>query len=773
MKLGTRIADIILQRYKVLFVITMVITLFFLFQMFRLQVHTVFEDLLPQEHGYVKLHNKFRKQFGGANSVVMQLRIKEGTLFTRERLEKIRRISDELQFLPAVDRYKVVSIGTRNVRDVVVAPSGLTSVPLYWDHIPATEKEMDQLIMRIQTNDTVWGRLVSFDEKAALIYCDFFEEEIDYDVVYGELEKIRAKEQDENTEISIIGSPMVFGFVHKKLGETLTILGLTLLIMMVILFVYTRDFQLTILPMVTAIMCAIWGVGFCSLMGYVLDPIILVVPLLITARALSHSVQFNERFVEEYEIKGEVRSSVHSTVEALFVPGLAGIITDAFGILTIAYIAIPLMKKLGIVCFFWAMSIIVMALILNPIILLFLPGIKKSARKPGVFDWILDKIGKLCFPKMRWIVVVAIIIVSVLGYIKVQKLIIGDTHAGSPLLWPDSTYNKDAATIDSNFGGTESLLCVFEGNIENCLREDPSCFHYMDKFQMFVSHNPNIIGATSIVSLIKNVSVKLHEDYPKWGVLPDETDDPITLGNFMYIMKAGANPGDFDRYYNADKVKDASISIVCRDHRAKTIKSIITTCKDFLTNHPSISAGTIKLGGGVIGTSAAINEVVARAQVVLLILAYTAVFLLCSISFRSIVAGIVLMIPLAITNLLVFAYMVIADIGLTLHVLPVASIAVGIGVDYGIYLFGRMKEEFSTYNNYEDSAFVAIKTTGKAITFTALTIVVGVALWIFSSIKFQAEMGLLLLFATLFHLILTLIVLPSIINIIKPKFIRI
>jgi len=173
-----------------------------------------------------------------------------------------------------------------------------------------------------------------------------------------------------------------------------------------------------------------------------------------------------------------------------------------------------------------------------------------------------------------------------------------------------------------------------------------------------------------------------------------------------------------------------------------------------------------------VGTLAAANEEIFNFQVLLLILAFAITVIFCVVSFRSIIAGILLIIPLGVANYLVFAYMGFNKIGLNINTLPVATIAIGIGVDYGIYLFGRMQEEYKKTKNLSTAFSTTLITTGKAISFTALTVALGVVFWSFSGIRFQAEMGILLTMVTFFHLLGTLILLPALILLIRPKFIK-
>ena len=129
-----------------------------------------------------------------------------------------------------------------------------------------------------------------------------------------------------------------------------------------------------------------------------------------------------------------------------------------------------------------------------------------------------------------------------------------------------------------------------------------------------------------------------------------------------------------------------------------------------------------------------------------------------------------LLIPLALANYYVFAYMGLIGLGLNLQTLPVSTIAVGIGVDYGIYLLSRIKEECLRLGDIDKAIHEAIRTAGNAITVTALIIIFGVIFWYLSQIKFQSDMGLLLSLVTFFHLLGTLLFLPALVRFFKPKF---
>ena len=153
------------------------------------------------------------------------------------------------------------------------------------------------------------------------------------------------------------------------------------------------------------------------------------------------------------------------------------------------------------------------------------------------------------------------------------------------------------------------------------------------------------------------------------------------------------------------------------------------------------------------------------------ILAFTIVFVFCGIAYRSFLAGFLFLIPLLISNYLTYALMGARGIGLDVNALPVVALGVGLGVDYGLYIVDRIKEEYDRLGDLQDAILRAITTAGKAVTFTATTMIAGVAPWIWSFLRFQADMGLLLVFWMVISMIGGLVLLPTLIYLIKPKFV--
>lgn len=770
------IARHVVRKKHLVALVLIAITAFFGYQSLKTTIVSKMEDLLPNKHPFVQLHDRFRNLFGGANVVVIQVKAKEGDIFNEKILWKVRRISDALVFFPGVDRYKIYSIAVRKLKNVVVTDWGLEFPPLMWPEVPKTPEENADLKRKIFTNEVYYGTFVSFDGKAALISAEFYEKGINYRELFTRFKKIRAEEEDGTAEINIVGDPIILGYIDHYLNQTYLIIGLTLLAMIVLIFIYTGSKTFTLLPLISSLVSGIWGVGFAGMMGYNTDPLILVVPLLLTARALTHSIQFNERFVEEME-KGKDRDqAVEATVGALFYPGFAGIITDGIGILLISIIPIPLLVKLGMICFFWAMSVVFSVLFLNPVMLLYLhPKARKEHKGTrGIFDRMLDLNVKMVSGKNAWVVLVttAILLGGFFYLEHKQPLEYGDAKPGTPLLWPKSRYNTDEAKINEYFPGVMNpLLVVVEGEGEEAIKH-PDTLQAMVDFQWFLATVPEVTASVAYPTLLKTIQMKFYEDYPKWAVVPDEQKK---VGALAYLMTGGgAEPGDYDKYVNPEFTK-SNVLVFCKDRVGTTIDKVVDKCEGYIKDFEAKGNGgakmvDFKLAAGLLGLRYAVNHEVKGFQLTLATAVYVATAFFCMLSFWAFSPGLLLIIPLWLANFFCYRYMAAMDIGLNINTLPVAAIAVGIGVDYGLYFLGRVEEEIVANENLELSVAQAIRTTGRAITFTGVAIILAVVVWLFSSIRFQAEMGVLLAVVTVFQIIGTLVLLPAMVLIVKPAF---
>ncbi|MCK5185835.1 MAG: MMPL family transporter, partial [Deltaproteobacteria bacterium] len=392
--------------------------------------------------------------------------------------------------------------------------------------------------------------------------------------------------------------------------------------------------------------------------------------------------------------------------------------------------------------------------------------IKEKRAKPGALDRLLVWLGNRIVGKGKWVIVAANVIVIVVGLQYASRLHVGDFFPGSSILWPWHRYNKDAMRIITNMPLLNPLYVVLEGEKGGFISE-PDTLREMNRFRRFMMKQPRVMFVSSVADKLPAFLMTSNEDDPNWNHIPKE-DNVLT---FLYKhMVYSGEPGTWDRYVEPRDMM-SNIIIYCRDKMPKTTETIIASIKDYVDNHSQIKGGKYLLAGGAVGVEAGIREEIAASQTTNLTLALLGVFIFCTINFGSILAGLLLTIPLAISNIITFALMGAYHIGVTVNTYPVSSIGIGLGVDYGIYFVGRLREERKKSGDLNTAIINTMRTNGRAIVIIATTLTVGLMLWVFSALKFQAYMGILLAILLLLNMLGALLLLPSMIAIIKPKFI--
>ncbi|MBU1056132.1 MAG: MMPL family transporter, partial [Proteobacteria bacterium] len=388
----------------------------------------------------------------------------------------------------------------------------------------------------------------------------------------------------------------------------------------------------------------------------------------------------------------------------------------------------------------------------------------------GVIHWILNIIAKIGFGKGAVTTLILTIIITIFATIAASKVEIGDVHPGSPILWEDSNYNIAIDSINKSFPGTDELYILVEGDGPRAV-ESPGFLRVLNSFQRHMEKSSFASRTQSVSDLVPSVYKTIYGGHPKWETIPLEKAQAAQI---FYRLGSSSAPGDYDLYYSRDE-SVANVVIWYKDHMGNTLREAIAAVQEFIENNKEMLAKekcSLQLASGTLGMQAATNEAVSDSQLLNLILVLGSVFLLCAITYRSVVAAVFLMIPLNLANIITLSVMHELNIGLNINTLPIVSVGVGVGIDYGIYLLSRFCEEFQINGGYSFAvANRAISTTGKAIFFTATTMVIGVLFWyFFSSMKFQAEMGLLLAIIMLLNMIGALVILPMLLYIFKPKF---
>ena len=738
-----------------------------------LKFDVVLEEMFPENHSFVELHKKYSHIFGGTNTFLCEVRVKKGDIFNESFLKRIRDITDEIYFYEDVYPGLTASIALQKMKYMITRGEGEILIePLMWPDIPRKEEGLEFLKSNIITSPRYYGTLVSKDLKSTLIIAEL-KEKIDYEKFYRFFSKLKATYEDNNTSIHMVGRPALLGYIYSYLPQVYKIFGITIIAIAVLLYLFWGNIVGFVIPIGVALLDVVWGLGFAGYLGINFSPLMIVLPFLVGARTIGHSVQIAHRYEEEHRMTMDRKTAFVNTLRSMFLPTAVAIATDTLGFASLLLSDFRILKNLSYVMMIWFSSVFVLGFIFRNLLsalLIQIPG-KGEKKKQGITIWgkINKKLTNFATGKRTAKIITLLALLSIFSaFLSYRSLQAGDYFPGSPLLWPQSQYNRDYEEINKRFAGAgaDTLLLFFEGNELSV--ESPAFLHYIDNFERFMAKKlPDVYrGAFSLTQIVKDLNMVFHEGDPAWVFIPDE--EKMTQDLILLYRQRG-DPADFDRFSDP-LFKYGNTLLFFKDHTKHTIMRIKEVMEEFFKIYPpKVKNGEFKPMGGVIGIEAATNEKLTESLMWIDLLIIVSIFIVCALSFRSLLVGFILIIPPVISTSTVFTYMSFFKIGLTINSLPVCAVIVGVGIDFGIYLCGRYREEL-TYPDIKKGMLKAAETTSEGIVFSALSIIIPLFIWwTFADIKFQAQMGGMLIVAFMVNLFCALILTPALVSYLKPE----
>lgn len=778
-----RFAAWVVGHMKAMWLVFGAITLFFAVGIRDVDIRTIFSDLLPKSDPYVKVFLD-HPNFGNPLTMTIMVKRKNGDIYHADTLQKVWDITRAIDLAPSVDHDLILSITTEKARYAEATPFGIDMRPVMEDHVPKTDEELTDLRRRIDQSPNAKTFLVSKDESATIITAAFLERSVDWGEAFQYAKKLVEAARDENHEVYLAGQPALIGWVYELQAQIWAIFGVTFAALALILFLYMRNIVGTLNPIICSVVAGIWGFGLVGWIHSPVEPLLLVVPLLLVARTFSHCVQYTERYYEIYAHVKDKKKAVEICMSVMLVPSVFGIITDVLGIGLIAMAPIPAMERFALFAGFWAVSIIPNGVILISLLLAALPAPKDVERLVGTVGhdsglhhqirvW-LARLSKITYGKAAYVTAPIVLIVAAVSTYIALQIKIGNPTEGSSLLFPISDYNVAVRAINRNFPGVNTLEIIIEAKPgagkDFRVARSLEATVVRSQIQAMMEMGPNPPTATlSFSDYLMEGNRLFSGGHPKW--LPLDPI-PIAVNAAGTAVTMGSNPKNFAQVVDFT-FQNSTISLWYPDNKQETVDNALAQAKKAVeavgVDHKDF---TVRLGSGLIALQQAMNNVTEHYHYRILGSLCLVILIIASLVYRSLVGGMILIIPVVIANFMLFAAMHMAGVGLDINSLMVAAVGVGVGIDYDIYLLSRMCEEFHARNgDWGKTITASVSTTGKAILFTASVMFVGMTPWYFlSDLKFMADMSVLLLILITINMVMALVVLPLLVWMVKPKF---
>ena len=728
-----------------------------------LRVDAGFTKLVPVEHEYMKTFLEYREEFGGADRVVIAVMARDGDMFTPEFFTALREVTDATFFLPGVDRAQVFSILTPNVRYIEVVEDGIAAgnvLPVDFEPTEAGFARVRENILKAG----IVGRLVANDFTGAIVAAKLQEfhpntgERLDYIDVAHELERIRREagadsNVDIHVDLHVIGFAKMVGDIAAGAVRVMAFFGIAFLITALFVFAYTRSIRLTLPPLACSLVAVVWQLGGLTALGFGVDPMSILVPFLVFAIGVSHGVQMVSSVRAEVAGGASGLDAARASFRRLLLPGTVALASDSVGFITISFIEVQVIKEIAVTASLGVAAIILTNLALLPVLLSYFEPDDKQRRAARARDQLLRPVWSRIARVARRGPAAAVIAVSLVllaaGAYFAPQVRVGDEHRGVPELRADSVYNLDSAVITDRFEiGVDVLSVIAETEKDGCI--DFEVMSTLDDFEWRMRNVEGVQSVLGLAGVARNINASWNEGNLKWRTLPRnqyslvQAVSPVPTSSGLLNLDCSVMP----------------VSIYTTDHKAETIERVVDAVNEFNAANRN-GRIAFRLASGNVGVMAATNEEVEASQFPILAYVYGAVIVLCLLSFRSISATVCIIVPLAVVSLLAYALMALLQIGLKVSTLPVVALGVGIGVDYGIYIYGRLRTHLEEGLDFATAYERTLATTGAGVVLTGLTLAAGVATWIVAPLKFQADMGTVLTFMFLVNMVGAVVLLPA------------
>lgn len=746
-----------------------------------LRMEAGFLKQVPLEHPYVQTYFKYQKELPGANLVVVGLRSKTGDMWNVDFFRKLYAITEEVRYLPGVDRARMFSLWTPNTRILEIHEEGFDLIDVIPGNVTVdsiTQADVDAIRDRILTSD-LYGDLVALDETAAIVLFQLQEQgagegdisstaNLALEVADVLEQKIREPFSDDKTDVLIIGFPKFIGDIADGAIVAVAFFALAFVLTGIAVFMYVRSLTLSALAIGSSLVSVVWQFGVLAMIGYALDPLAILVPFLVYAIGVSHGMQQVNLIATQIAKGQDGMHAARATFRRLLVPGSMALVTDLVGFVTLYLIPVGVVRDIAIIATIGVALKIITNLIMLPLIASYIPRDEKQVRlfirARAQRERLMSYIARIAKPAPAVLTTVLMFIALGISYTISRDRHVGDITPGASELRADAKYNLDTAYIASALSvPTDVLIVILETPRDGCI--DPAVMNYVDRFTLYLQAAPGVVAVDSLASAARYFQSIGAEGNLKWRELPPTK---------AQLIGATAPVPTTTGLLNGTCTILPVIAYMA-DHKATTINEVVAAIELYEDINPNPDVN-IRLGMGGVGIIAATNEVIEESEAPLILYVFLTIIVLVFLAYRDWRAVICCCLPLLLATFLGYVFMVASGIGLKVTTLPVLVLGTGIGVDYAFYLYSQIRyyqhEGLSIADAYEG----ALLSTGMAVVYTALMLSVGVATWVLSPLKFQADMGALLAFMFLMNMVAAIVGLPAFASVLErlapPKYLR-
>ena len=721
--------------------------------------------VLPDTHPNVQVQNRITDIFGGEAVVIIGVIATKGDIYNPAILGKVHRVTEGLLQAPSVIGPSLFSLAAPYVKAVTAGPNETIEVRPLMPELPTTMEESERVRSAVRRDRLFRDNLVSADETATVIVADFDDRIKDTEIA-ALIEGLVGPERDATTTIAVAGAPILRAELARYTAMMSILFPLAVVVIGLLHYEAFRTVQAMLLPLTTALLSVIWGLGIMGLLHQPMDTWSAVSPIVILAIAAGHAVQILKRYYEEFARTYDSQEAVIRSIVAVGPVMLtAGSIAVA-GFASLITFDIPSVRAFGLLLASGILSALIIEMTFTPACRSLLPaptsrelGRERSARR---LDRLLELLGDIVVRRPRAVLATAglLVVFFLIGAARIEV-------DNSFRLWfsPRTQLRLDDAILNDKLAGTATLRILVEGQEDDVLLQ-PTVLRAISDLEGELARDPRIGGITSIADHVKRMHQVMQGGDPSAYAVPE---DPNVIAEYLFLYSASTGPDALSAVVDST-YRRAVIRALSKTDSGAFSRELLDRLRAFATDRFSGLPVTVGIAGGALGVQTAMNDVVVREKVFNLIYVATIIFVLCAIVFRSLVGGLFVLTPLTLAVVANLGTMGWSGIWLEMSTAAFTTMGISIGADFAIYLLFRIKEEQRRSVSLEGAIRASIETSGKALAYVSLAVAFGYLLLPLSGFSIWVRLGVLTATMVSVSALATLTLVPAAALLLRPRF---
>jgi predicted RND superfamily exporter protein len=639
--------------------------------------------------------------------------------------------------------------------------------------VPTTAEALRELEAAFDANPAYHGLLVSRDRRTTAIIAEVTKDPGGFRVVAARFEALAERFRGPEVEIVVGGQPMIVGLIETFSDRMAFFFPIALLVIGLIHWEAFRSLQAMILPLVTALLAVVWSLGIVRWTGATLDTFNATTPILILAVAAGHAVQILKRYYECYlQLRSDPRldpaeANRRAVVEALVGVGPIMIAAGTIAAVSFASLLVFEVRTIQVFGVFTALGIasaVVIELTFTPALRAMLPPppdmVAVRETQDTRWDRLARRLANLVVTRPALVVAAGAVATALLC---AATVLVRVDNATSAFLFRSVPVLVADRAINERLAGTNTFQVLVEG--EEGIIKDPQVLNAIAATQRFLEREPQIGKTLSIVDFLTRINAALAGGETGRPAIPDSAD---LVAQYLLLYSMAGDPGDFDHYVDYPYQR-AVITGYMREESSAYLVDLNRRLVAFAatTFPPSVRVSV----GGTVMQPVALNEVIVESKLLNILQISACVFLISALLFRSAIAGVLVLVPLAAAVASIFGIMGITAIPLQMATATVSALAVGIGADYAIYFLYRLRDSYRETNEIAAAMRGAFASAGKAVMFVATAVAGGYAVLIASwGFYIHIWLGALIAMAMVVSAAAALTIMPALAVLMRPRF---